>query len=138
MKPRSPVVAFPSGGEPFVKASEWVPGIGRDERLKTCEGVAEGFWVNGCTAHSAASSSRSPSDTSASARNTSSRRKLLAGFVLALEIKLDLDVVRIAQKDLPSGAIRHLVHVVLDAHFGEMPLRGLEAAAAESDMIDDT
>jgi len=62
----------------------------------------------------------------------------LAGFVLTLEIKLDLDVVGIAQKNLPTGAIWHLVHVVRDSLFGEMPLRCLEAAAAESDMIDDT
>jgi hypothetical protein len=34
-------------------------GLRRDERLKTCEGAAESFRVNGCTGHSAASSSRS-------------------------------------------------------------------------------
>ena len=42
------------------------------------------------------------------------------------------------RKNLPTGAIGHLVHVVRDSLFGEMPLRCLEAAAAESDMIDDT
>ena len=63
--------------------------------------------------------------------------KAIRRFVLALEIKLDLDVIRIAQKNLPTGAIWHLVHVVRDSRFGKMPLRRLEAAAAESDMIDD-
>jgi hypothetical protein len=33
-------------------------------------------------------------------------------FVLALEIKLDLDVVWITQKNLPTGAVWNLVHVV--------------------------
>ena len=64
--------------------------------------------------------------------------KLLAGFILALEIKLDLDVVRIAEKNLPTRAIWHLVHMVRHSRFGEMPFRCLEAAAAESHMIDDT
>ena len=58
-------------------------------------------------------------------------------FVLALEIKLDLDVVRIAQKNLPTGAIWHLVNVLRDSLLGKMPLRRLKAAAAKSDMIDD-
>ena len=62
---------------------------------------------------------------------------LCPGFVLTLEIELDLDVVGIAQKYLPTGAIWHLVHVVLDSLLGQVPLRCLEAAAAESDMIDD-
>ena len=66
------------------------------------------------------------------------RQQLLAGFVLTLEIELDLDVVGIAQKNLPTGAIWYLVHVIRDSLFGEMPLRCLEATAAESDMIDDT
>ena len=64
--------------------------------------------------------------------------RLLAGFVLALEIKLDLDVIWIAQKNLPTGAIWHLVHLVRDSLLGEMSLRCLKAAAAESDLIDDT
>jgi hypothetical protein len=36
----------------------------------------------------------------------------LSVFVLALEIKLDLDVVWITQKNLPTGAVWNLVHVV--------------------------
>src|SRR5262249_4162198 len=61
-----------------------------------------------------------------------------ASFVLALEIKLDLDVIGIAQKNLPTGAVWHLVHMVRDPLLGEIPFRCLKAAAAESDMIDDT
>jgi hypothetical protein len=53
------------------------------------------------------------------------RRRLNAGFILALEIKLDLDVVRIAQKNLPTRAIWHLVHMIQHSHFGEMPFRCL-------------
>ena len=41
--------------------------------------------------------------------------KLAAGFGPTLEIKLDLDVIWIAQKNLPTGAVRHLVHVVRDS-----------------------
>ena len=64
--------------------------------------------------------------------------RLRAGFVLGLEIKLDLDVIGIAQKNLPTGAIWHLIHLVRDSFLGEMPLRCLKAAATESNMIDDT
>ena len=42
------------------------------------------------------------------------------------------------RKICQRALIGHLVHVVRDSLFGEMPLRCLEAAAAESDMIDDT
>ena len=62
---------------------------------------------------------------------------LSAVFVLALEIKLDLDVVWIAQKNLPTGTVWNLVRVVRDSFFGEMPLRCREAAAGESYMIND-
>src|SRR5262249_9946038 len=58
-------------------------------------------------------------------------------FILGFEIELDLHVVGIAQEDLPARAVRHLVHAVGDALAGKVPLHGLEAAAAERDMIDD-
>ena len=47
--------------------------------------------------------------------------KLLAGFILAVEIKLDLDVVRIAEKNLPTRAIWHLF-TIKGAGLNEMPV----------------
>src|SRR5215813_11976702 len=55
-------------------------------------------------------SATSNSNRQADNTRSPSRAKLSTVFVLALEIKLDLDVVRIAQKNLPTGAIWHLVH----------------------------
>ena len=63
---------------------------------------------------------------------------LLFDFVLTFKIKLDLDIVGIAKENLPAGTIWQLVHVIGDSVVGKMLLCCLEAAAAESDMIDDT
>ena len=40
-------------------------------------------------------------------------------------------------ENLPARAVRHLVDTKLNAFLREMLLHGLEATAAESDMIDD-
>src|SRR6187431_719345 len=41
-------------------------------------------------------------------------------FVPGFEVQLDLDVVGVAQEDLPARAARHLVHPMLDALAGEV------------------
>src|ERR1700732_1478293 len=58
-------------------------------------------------------------------------------LVLGLEIELDLHVVGVAEESLPAGALGDLIDAVGYALAGEVPLRRLEAAAAERDMIDD-
>ncbi len=60
------------------------------------------------------------------------RRPLVLGF----EIELDLHVVRIAEENLPTGAVGHLDHAVGYALAGEVLLHRLKAAAAKRDMID--
>jgi hypothetical protein len=42
------------------------------------------------------------------------------GLVLALEIELDLHIIRIAEENLPTGAIWYLVDVVGDTLLGEI------------------
>jgi hypothetical protein len=61
-------------------------------------------------------------------------------LILGIEIELNLHVVGIAEKHLPAGTVRHLVHAIGHALVGKVPFHRLEAMAAmaaESDMIDD-
>src|SRR5690242_10711085 len=58
------------------------------------------------------------------------------GFVLGVEVQLELHVVGVAEENLATGAVRHLVDPVLNALAGQMLLHRLETAAAERDMID--
>jgi hypothetical protein len=60
-----------------------------------------------------------------------------SNLILGLEIEFDLHIIGVAQKNLPTSAIGHLVHAVGHAFAGEVLLRSLEAAAAKRDMIDD-
>src|SRR5215475_2590475 len=69
------------------------------------------------------------------ARADDSARRLL---VRDVEVELDEHVVRIGQENLPARAVRHFVHPKLHSLVREMLLDGLEAAAAEGDVVDDT
>jgi hypothetical protein len=59
------------------------------------------------------------------------------GFILGFEIQFDLHIIGVAQKNLPTSAIGHLVLVVGHAFAAEVLLHSLEAPAAKRDMIDD-
>ena len=59
------------------------------------------------------------------------------GLILRFEIEFDLDVIRVAEENLPTGTIRHLVDVMGHALAGEVLPRRIEAAAAECNVIDD-
>ena len=58
-------------------------------------------------------------------------------LILGIEIELNLHVVGIAEKHLPAGTVRHLVHAIGHALVGKVAFHRLEAVAAEGDMIDD-
>jgi hypothetical protein len=67
-------------------------------------------------------------------RNT---RSSSGGLILGFEIKFDLHIIGIEEKNLPASAIWHLVRAVGHALAGEVLLHCLEAAAAKRNMIDD-
>src|SRR5262249_26981799 len=54
-----------------------------------------------------------------------------------VEVELDQHVVRIGHENLAARAVRHLVGAKRHAFAREMLLHGLEAAAAEGDVVDD-
>src|SRR6516164_5542162 len=60
------------------------------------------------------------------------------GLILSFEIELDLHVVGIAEENLPTSAIRHLVYAVAHALAGEVLLHRLETTATERNVIDNT
>ena len=62
-----------------------------------------------------------------------SRRDLILG----LEIEFDLNVVRVAKENLPTGAVGHLVHAIQHAFACEVLLHRLKAAAGKCNVIDD-
>src|SRR5665213_3989108 len=62
--------------------------------------------------------------------------RLRGHLVLGLEVQLDLDVVRIAQEDLPARRVRHLVDAMGDALGREVLAGRLESARAECDVVD--
>src|SRR5262245_25786737 len=74
---------------------------------------------------------------SSSAFNASSDMLLTCQLVLGFEIEFDLDIVGVAQEDLPARRVRHLVHAIGNALASEVLLSRLEAAAQERDVIDD-
>jgi hypothetical protein len=56
------------------------------------------------------------------------------GLILCFEIELYLHVVGIAEENLPTGAVGHLVHAVGHALARKVLLYRLEAAAAEREI----
>src|SRR5437868_424526 len=61
------------------------------------------------------------------------RRPVRSGgrLVLGVVVQLDLHVVGVAEENLATGAVGHLIDPVLNAFAGQMLLHRLEAAAAE-------
>src|SRR5262249_18598598 len=72
-------------------------------------------------------------------RGMPSRAKNSAGSRLLRDVEVELDqhVVRIGHENLPARAVRPLVGAKRHAFAREMLLHGLEAAAAEGDVVDD-
>ena len=60
------------------------------------------------------------------------------GLILGFKIELDLHVVGVAEENLPTSAIRHLVYAVEHALAGEVLLHRLETTATERNVIDNT
>ena len=62
-----------------------------------------------------------------------SRRDLILG----LEIKFDLNVVRVANENLPTGTVGLLVHAIGHALACDVQLHCLKVTAGKSNVIDD-
>src|SRR5271165_1988376 len=62
---------------------------------------------------------------------------LRAALVRGVEVELDQHIVRIMQKDLPAGAVRHRIDAELHTLAGEMLLDGVETTASEGDVVND-